>query len=61
MTAPVLKEVAAQLTSGPTTLICSGLLPPELDEIATAFAPAGLREADRRIDGDWAALLLRRR
>jgi ribosomal protein L11 methyltransferase len=43
----------------PTTLILSGFLPPELDEIAAAFAPAGLVEADRRIDGDWAALLLR--
>ena len=44
----------------PTTLICSGLLPAELDEVAAAFAPAGLREADRRTDTDWAALLLRR-
>jgi ribosomal protein L11 methyltransferase len=41
------------------TLICSGLLPGELDEIAAAVAPVGLREADRRLQGDWAALLLR--
>lgn len=63
MTAPVLKAVADQLAGegGPTTMICSGLLPSELDETATAFAPAGLAEAERRIDGDWAALLLRRR
>jgi ribosomal protein L11 methyltransferase len=60
MTAPVLHEVAAQLVNGPTTLICSGLLPSELDNVAAAFAPAGLTEADRRSDGDWAALLLRR-
>jgi ribosomal protein L11 methyltransferase len=45
----------------PTTLVCSGLLPSELDETAAAFAPAGLAEAERRIDSDWAALLLRRR
>jgi hypothetical protein len=32
-----------------------------LDQIADAFAPAGLIEADRRQEGDWAALLLRRR
>ena len=50
-----------QLTSrAPTTLVCSGLLPAELDEVAAAFAPAGLAEAERRRDGDWAALLLRR-
>jgi ribosomal protein L11 methyltransferase len=44
----------------PFTLICSGLLPPELDGVAELFATTGLTEADRRIDGDWAALLLRR-
>jgi ribosomal protein L11 methyltransferase len=62
MTAPVLREVAAQLSSepAPSTLVLSGLLPSELDETAAAFAPWGLDERDRRIDGDWAALLLRR-
>jgi ribosomal protein L11 methyltransferase len=44
----------------PSTLICSGLLPPEVDGVAAAFAPAGLVETDRRQEGDWAALLLRR-
>jgi ribosomal protein L11 methyltransferase len=83
MTAPVLKEVAAQLVGYggdrgevsrslhavapgdlppiPDTLVCSGILPAELDEVAAAFAPTGLTEADRRHDGDWSALLLRRR
>jgi len=63
LTAPVLKAVAARLDRdrAPWTLVCSGLLPAELDEAAAAFAPAGLAEAERRIDGDWAALLLRAR
>jgi ribosomal protein L11 methyltransferase len=79
LTAPVLREVAAQLDGDrgrargslpavaparprpiPDALILSGLLIPEVDEIASAFAPTGLGEAERRIDGDWAALLLRR-
>lgn len=61
MTAPVLKAVAAQLASdAPRTLVCSGLLPAELEETVAAFVPTGLTEAERRIDGDWAALLLRR-
>jgi ribosomal protein L11 methyltransferase len=95
LTAPVLKEIAAQLecesgsrgkgprsNSGeapgtlppapdpapassnppptPATVVCSGLLPAELDETAAAFAPIGLVEVERRHDGDWAALLLRR-
>jgi ribosomal protein L11 methyltransferase len=59
LTAPVLSVVAAQLVSdAPATLVCSGLLPSELDEVAVAFARTGLSEADRRQDGDWAALLL---
>jgi ribosomal protein L11 methyltransferase len=46
--------------STPSTLILSGLLPNELDDMVGAFAPLGLVETDRRIGGDWAALLLRR-
>jgi ribosomal protein L11 methyltransferase len=63
MTAPVLRAVAVQLATDalpvPATLICSGLLPSELDDAATFFASAGLVETERRRDGDWAALLLR--
>jgi ribosomal protein L11 methyltransferase len=44
----------------PRTLVLSGILPTELDEVAAAFAPAGFAEHDRRQIGDWAALLLRR-
>jgi ribosomal protein L11 methyltransferase len=62
MTAPVLRDLAALMRPDgrPTTLVLSGLLPAELDDIAAAFAPGGLAERDRRIDGDWAALLLGR-
>lgn len=49
------------LSPSPQTLICSGLLPAELDDVAAAYAPAGLAEAARRHHGDWSALLLRRR
>jgi ribosomal protein L11 methyltransferase len=44
----------------PQTLVLSGLLPSELDEIAPEFAASGFGEAERRRDGDWAALMLRR-
>ena len=63
LTAPVLKAVAAQPAGAPLTpdtLICSGLLLGEQDEIAAAFAPLGLVETERLAEGDWAALLLRR-
>ena len=60
MTAPVLAAVAAQIAEPPSTLVCSGLLPPELDPTAALFAEVGLVEDERRIEGDWAALFLRR-
>ena len=44
----------------PETVVCSGLLPSEVDAVAAAFGISGLSEEDRRRDGDWAALLLRR-
>jgi len=44
----------------PRTLVLSGILPNELDEVAAAFVPSGFEEQDRRRLGDWAALLLRR-
>jgi ribosomal protein L11 methyltransferase len=60
MTSPILRAVAGQFAEPPATLVCSGLLPAELDEAAAFFDEAGLREVERRRDGDWAALLLRR-
>lgn len=58
MTAPILLAVAEQMRE-PGTVVCSGLLPGEVDEVAAAFGHVGLGEEDRRQDGDWAALLLR--
>ncbi|HEX5610733.1 MAG TPA: 50S ribosomal protein L11 methyltransferase [Solirubrobacterales bacterium] len=61
MTSPILIAVAGLMGSrGTHTLVLSGILPAELDSVAEAFANAGFTESDRRIDGDWAALLLRR-
>jgi ribosomal protein L11 methyltransferase len=60
MTAPILLAAASLMKAPPSTMVCSGLLPNELDPVAAAFSGAGLNEADRRLDGDWAALLLRR-
>jgi ribosomal protein L11 methyltransferase len=54
------QEPRLSVLGTPATLVCSGLLPEEVDGIAAAFEPWGLVEADRRVDGDWAALLLKR-
>ena len=55
---PLLLEVAALLPEQPETLIVSGLLEGEEDEVAAAFEP--LRERRRlRLQG-WSALLLTR-
>jgi ribosomal protein L11 methyltransferase len=59
--ADVLRVVAGSLEAAraPRALVCSGLLPDELDGIVRAFAVSGLTEDERRREGDWAALLLR--
>jgi ribosomal protein L11 methyltransferase len=68
MTAPILRAVAERACRVPSaereevdTLVLSGLLPPECDAAAAAFGPLGVAEVERRDEGDWAALLLRRR
>ncbi len=45
----------------PETVIASGLLRHEADEVAGAFGALGLAESARRESGEWAALLLERR
>jgi ribosomal protein L11 methyltransferase len=57
---PLLLCVARAGFAGPPprTLIASGLLAHEADEIAAAFARHGLAEAERRHGGEWAALRL---
>ncbi|MGZ4225830.1 MAG: 50S ribosomal protein L11 methyltransferase [Solirubrobacteraceae bacterium] len=61
---PLLRAWAPRLAGPgvavPGRVIASGLLIAEADGIATAFAAAGLREADRRESGEWGALLLER-
>ena len=61
---PLLLRVARDGFAGgelPRALIASGLLAHEADEVAVAFASSmGLRERERRLGGDWAALLLTR-
>jgi len=57
---PLLLDYARVLVEPPRVLIASGLLAPEADEVAAAFAPHGLRERKRRERGEWAALLLSR-
>jgi ribosomal protein L11 methyltransferase len=57
---PLLLEVAARMTRPPRTLIVSGLLREEADEVAAAFGRHGLGETGRRHGGEWSALRLER-
>ncbi len=59
LTAPLLRDVAERLTEPPRTLICSGMLATEADEVAEALSARGLEPVERRARGDWAALLCR--
>ena len=56
---PLLLEWCSRMVQPPGIVIASGLLVGEADEVSEAFAEHGLNEAERRVDGDWAALLLR--
>jgi ribosomal protein L11 methyltransferase len=62
LTAPLLRIVAGHLSGGPKpqTLICSGLLATETDDVASAFTANGLTQSSRRVIGDWAGLTLSR-
>lgn len=55
---PLLLDIARLLERAPERLIVSGLLREEADEVAAAFGAHGLRERERRLGGEWAALLL---
>jgi ribosomal protein L11 methyltransferase len=62
LTGNLLKGCASHLSAigkTPSRLVCSGMLEEEVDEVVAAFAPTGLLEAERRLEGDWGGLLLR--
>jgi ribosomal protein L11 methyltransferase len=59
LTASLLVTAAGKLEEAPRTLVCSGMLVEQVDEVAEAFSGHGLREDQRRAEGDWASLLLR--
>jgi ribosomal protein L11 methyltransferase len=60
--APLLLAWCSQLAGGPASrpawVIAGGVLEHEAGPIAAAFAGAGMAERDRRVQGEWAALLL---
>ena len=58
LTTPILGEVARLLDRAPQRVICSGVLATEADEVRDVFAARGLVERERRLSGDWMALLL---
>jgi ribosomal protein L11 methyltransferase len=61
--APLLVTWAGRLVDAPALperVIASGLLVPEADRVAAAFRPLGFTLAERRVRGEWAALLLER-
>ena len=63
LTANLLQDCAARLAEAgevPHTLVCSGMLESELEQVAGSFAGLGLRESRRLVEHEWGALLLRR-
>ena len=60
LTAPVLRDVAANLTEAPGRMILSGLLTGEAQAVADEFAVHALSVEKRLDSGDWSAVLLSR-
>jgi ribosomal protein L11 methyltransferase len=63
VTANLTFELLAEIAEGalerpPERMIASGILAERAGELAEAFARHGLSEADRRVQGEWAAVLL---
>jgi ribosomal protein L11 methyltransferase len=62
LTGNLLQDCARHLDDAgerPATLVCSGMLESEIDEVSAAFAGTGLREGRRRAEHEWGAVLLR--
>ena len=59
LTIELLEAIAAEaIERPPERLIASGVLAERAGEIETAFERHGLRESARRVQGEWAALLM---
>ena len=58
LTAPVLRDVASNMTEPPQDLVVSGLLAEEAEAVAGTFARHGLAMVERLDSGDWSALVL---
>jgi ribosomal protein L11 methyltransferase len=52
--------ISAKVAPG-GSLLLSGLLSEQLDEVTRAYQARGLRELERRHDGEWGLLILRAR
>ena len=56
LTPPLHRDISARLERRPERIVASGLLEHAADHVAQLYAP--LRELDRAIEGEWAAVLL---
>jgi ribosomal protein L11 methyltransferase len=58
LTGPLHERVAAGLERPPQWLVAAGMLARDAEAVAAAYAPHGLRERERRTEGEWTALVL---
>jgi ribosomal protein L11 methyltransferase len=58
LTRGLLIDVAAVIERPPARMIASGVVQQEVDDVLAAYRAHGMREAARRVEGEWAAVLL---
>jgi ribosomal protein L11 methyltransferase len=58
LTRGLLIDAAAVIERPPERLIASGMVVAEVDDVVAAYRPLGMREAGRRVEGEWAAVVL---
>jgi ribosomal protein L11 methyltransferase len=58
LTHPLLLAAAEAVARPPRRLLASGMLRSDADEVVAAYGALGLRERERRAEGEWAAVVL---
>jgi ribosomal protein L11 methyltransferase len=58
LSSDLLIDAAQAIERAPSRLLASGMVHREVDDVVAAYAPLGLRERSRLVEGEWAGVAL---